>query len=125
MNRREFLQTLAAAAAAGLPVASRAALDLSAGAAFYDGVERFGNVSLLHLTDCHAQLNPIRFREPSVNLGVGSATGRPPHLVGEALLRHFRIGPGTREAHAFTYLDYVAAAQAYGESGALRISRPS
>ena len=117
MNRREFLQALAAAAAAGLPVDASAALDLSAGAAFYDGLERFGNVSLLHFTDCHAQLNPVRFREPSVNLGVGAAVGRPPHLVGEALLRHFGIRPGTREAHAFTYLDYEAAARTYGELG--------
>ena len=134
MNRREFLHAIAAAAAAGLPVDAKAALDLSAGAAFYDGVERFGNVSLLHFTDCHAQLHPIRFREPNVNLGVGSAAGRPPHLVGEALLKHFGIRAGTREAHAFTYLDYVAAARAYGELGGfahlatlvkkLRASRP-
>ena len=134
MNRREFLHAIAAAAAAGLPVGAKAALDLSAGAAFYDGLERFGNVSLLHFTDCHAQLNPIRFREPNVNLGVGSAAGRPPHLVGEALLKHFGIRAGTREAHAFTYLDYVAAARAYGDLGGfahlatlikkLRASRP-
>ena len=134
MNRREFLQAIAAAAAAGLPVAAKAALDLSAGAAFYDGLEPFGNVSLLHITDTHAQLNPIHFREPNVNLGVGAAIGRPPHLVGEALLKHFGIRPGTREAHAFTYLDYVAAARAYGALGGfahlatlvkkLRASRP-
>jgi sulfur-oxidizing protein SoxB len=117
VNRREFLQALEAAAAAGLPVNAKAALDLSSGPAFYDGLERFGNVSLLHFTDCHAQLNPVRFREPSVNLGVGAAVGRPPHLVGEALLRHFGIRPGTREAHAFTYLDYEAAARTYGELG--------
>jgi sulfur-oxidizing protein SoxB len=134
VNRREFLHALAVAAAAGLPVSAKAAIDLSAGAAFYDGIERFGNVSLLHFTDCHAQLNPIRFREPNVNLGVGSAAGRPPHLVGEALLKQFGIRAGTREAHAFTYLDYVAAARAYGELGGfahlatlvkkLRASRP-
>jgi sulfur-oxidizing protein SoxB len=117
MNRREFLQALAAAAAAGLPLDAPAALDASAGASFYDGVERFGNVSLLHFTDCHAQLLPLRFREPSVNLGVGDARGQPPHLVGEALLKRFGIAPGTREAHAFTYLDYVAAAKAYGKMG--------
>ncbi len=117
MNRREFLQALAAAAAAGLPLDAPAALDASAGASFYDGVERFGNVSLLHFTDCHAQLLPIRFREPSVNLGIGDARGQPPHLVGEALLKRFGIAPGTREAHAFTYLDYVAAANAYGKMG--------
>ncbi len=134
MNRREFLHAVAAAAAAGLPVDARAALDLSAGARFYDGIERFGNVSLLHFTDCHAQLLPIYFREPNVNLGVGAARGQPPHLVGEALLKHFGIKPKTREAHAFTYLDYAEAAKAYGTMGGfahlatlvakLRSSRP-
>jgi sulfur-oxidizing protein SoxB len=117
MDRREFLQAIAAAAAAGLPVASARALDLSLGAAFYDRLAPFGNVGLLHYTDCHAQLNPVYFREPSVNIGVGAATGKPPHLVGEALLRHFGIAPGTREAHAFTYLDYERAAKAYGAMG--------
>jgi sulfur-oxidizing protein SoxB len=117
MTRREFLQVLAAAAAAGLPLESRAALDLSAGASFYDAIERFGNVSLLHFTDCHAQLRPVYFREPSVNLGVGEAAGQPPHLVGEAFLRRFRISPGTREAHAFTYLDFANAAKAFGATG--------
>ena len=117
MNRREFLHIVAAAAAAGLPVDARSALDLSAGANFYDSIEGFGNVSLLHFTDCHAQLNPIHFREPNVNLGIGNAAGRPPHLVGEALLRYFGIRSGTREAHAFTYLDFDRAARAYGRVG--------
>jgi len=117
VNRREFLHIVAAAAAAGLPVDARSALDLSAGANFYDSIEGFGNVSLLHFTDCHAQLNPIHFREPNVNLGIGNAAGRPPHLVGEALLRHFGIRSGTREAHAFTYLDFDRAARAYGRVG--------
>ena len=117
MNRREFLHAVAVAAAAGLPVDSRAALDLSAGASFYDGIERFGNVSLLHYTDTHAQLLPVHFREPSANLGVGAAKGQPPHLVGEYLLRHFGIPPRTRDAHAFTYLDFAQAARAYGRLG--------
>jgi sulfur-oxidizing protein SoxB len=116
MIRRDFLHLLAAAAAAGLPVASHAALDLSAGANFYDDVP-FGSLSLLHFTDVHAQLLPVHFREPGVNIGVGDAAGRPPHLVGEALLKHFGIKPGTREAHAFTHLDFVAAARSYGKTG--------
>jgi sulfur-oxidizing protein SoxB len=117
MNRRDFLQLLAAGAAAGLPLESGRALAQGAGgAAFYD-VPRFGNVSLLHFTDCHAQLVPSYYREPNVNLGVGAARGRPPHLVGEALLRHFGIPSGSRDAHAFTYLDYTAAAKTYGAVG--------
>ena len=59
----------------------------------------------------------MHFREPSVNLGVGDARGKPPHLVGEALLQHFGIAPGTRDAHAFTYLDFERAARAYGAMG--------
>ena len=115
MNRREFLEAIAVAAAAGLPVGSVSAQ--GAAASFYDGVTPFGNVGLLHFTDCHAQLMPIYYREPNVNLGVGAAAGKPPHLVGEHLLRHFGIAPGTREAHAFTYLDYVNAAKAFGQMG--------
>src|SRR5664279_4486310 len=118
MNRREFLHALAAASAAGLPVASASAQDLTAAASFYDSAARpFGNVSVLHFTDCHPQLLPIYFREPNVNLGVGAATGQAPHLVGEFLLKHFGIAPATRDAHAFTYLDFARAAQAYGQMG--------
>src|SRR5258708_4708878 len=98
MNRRDFLEVLAAGAAAGLPLASRDALAQRTDARLYD-IPRFGNVSVLHFTDCHAQLLPTYFREPSVSLGLGDAMGRPPHLVGEALLKHFRIPTGSREAH--------------------------
>jgi S-sulfosulfanyl-L-cysteine sulfohydrolase len=117
MNRREFLHAIAAAAAAGLPVSDARALDLSAGTSFYDGIAPFGNVSLLHFTDCHAQLLPMFYREPSVNLGLGAATGQPPHLVGEPLLKFFGIPHGTREAHAFTFLDFSRAARTYGQMG--------
>ncbi len=130
MNRREFLGTLAAAAACGAPLnASRAQVAQS----LYE-LPRFGNVHLLHFTDCHAQLLPAHFREPSVNIGVGEAAGRLPHLVGEHLLRHAGIAPGSREAHAFTSLDFAAAARRYGKVGGfahlatlikqLRASRP-
>ena len=118
MHRREFLNVLAAATAAGFPLGARDALAQggSAGSAYYD-VPKFGNASLLHFTDCHAQLQPIYFREPNVNLGIGPAAGKPPHLVGEALLRHFSIAPGTLDAHALTYLDFAAAARQYGMVG--------
>src|SRR5882762_2767370 len=111
LSRREFLQALAAAAAAGLPLAARPQDET-----FYD-LPPFGNVSLLHFTDCHAQLLPLSFREPSVNLGVGGSRNLPPHLVGEALLKHFGFRPGSREAHAFTHLDFARAAERYGKMG--------
>ena len=113
MKRREFLGALAAAAALGAPLrASRA----QAARALYE-LPPFGNVSMLHFTDCHAQLLPTYFREPSANIGVGEAAGRAPHLVGEHLLRHAGIARGSAEAHAFTFLDFDAAARRYGKLG--------
>lgn len=135
LSRREFMQLLAAASAAGMALDHRDALAATAGAGerLYD-LPAFGNVSFLHFTDCHAQLTPVYFREPSVNLGVGDATGKAPHLVGEALLKHFNIRPGTAQAHAFSYLDFTQAAKTYGKVGGfahmatlvkrLRASRP-
>src|SRR5207237_8465768 len=93
MNRREFLEVLAAASAGGFPLAGRGATARNA-SKVYD-VPRFGNVHLLHFTDCHGQLLPTYFREPSVNLGLGDAAGHPPHLVSEAFLRHFGVAPGS------------------------------
>ncbi len=116
MQRREFLRLLAAGAAAGLALDAPEALAQAGADALYR-IPKFGNVALLHFTDCHAQLLPIYFREPSVNIGVGAAAGKPPHLVGEHLLKAFGIKPGTREAHAFTFLDFERAALAYGKVG--------
>ena len=116
MNRREFMQLLAIAAASGMTLDSKSALAGNAPANFYD-VPRHGNVSFLHFTDCHAQLLPIWFREPNVNLGVGSAYGKAPHLVGEHLLKQYGIQPGSREAHAFSYLNFEEAAKVYGKVG--------
>ncbi len=112
LDRRKFLRYLAAAAAADL--APRVALGADDDP--YD-VGRFGNVRLLHLTDTHAQLAPVYFREPSVNLGIGTMRGKPPHLVGGAFLEYYGMAPGTREAHAFTFLDYQEAAHRYGRMG--------
>jgi sulfur-oxidizing protein SoxB len=116
MNRREFLQVLAAASAGGMALHGNFAQAASAAGQMYE-LPRFGNVSLLHFTDCHAQLMPIHFREPDVNLGIGDMMGRPPHLVGEKLLKQFGIAPGSAQAHAFTYLDFSQAAKTYGKVG--------
>ena len=118
LSRREFLNVLAAASAAGMAIDAPDALAATpAGSAKLYDVPRFGNVHLMHFTDCHAQLQPIYFREPNVNLGVGEANGRMPHLVGEHLLKLAGIRPGGLEAHAFTYLNFEKAAATYGKVG--------
>jgi sulfur-oxidizing protein SoxB len=117
MNKREFLQVLGAASAAGMGLGRYADADAAtAQRGLYD-IAPFGNVSFLHMTDCHAQLKPIHFREPSVNLGIGSMQGQLPHRVGESLLKAAGLRPGTALAHAFTYLDFEKAARRYGKVG--------
>ena len=113
MDRREFLTVMGAASAAGLLPA------LAKGSSQQDmySLAPFGNARLLHFTDCHAQLEPVYFREPNVNIGIGAASGRPPHLVGAHLLDYAGLKPGTDKAHALTYLDFAAAAETYGKVG--------
>ncbi|NEV62934.1 thiosulfohydrolase SoxB [Thiorhodococcus minor] len=115
LSRREFIRLMSLAGAAGmLPMSARAAQKKPSD--LYE-IPKFGNLRLLHITDTHAQLNPIYFREPNVNIGIGPAMGKPPHLVGEHLLKYFDIPPGGIESHAFTYLDYVAGAETFGSVG--------
>ncbi|VVD97098.1 5'-nucleotidase [Pandoraea pneumonica] len=116
MDRREFMQVLAVAAAGGMALSHHEDAAAKAAEAFYD-LPKFGNVHLLHFTDCHAQLLPIYFREPSVNLGIGEQANRAPHLVGDAFLKAYGLRPGTPDAYAFTYLDFVAASRTYGKVG--------
>jgi sulfur-oxidizing protein SoxB len=114
VNRREFLQLLAQAS-----VAAQLAGCKSLAASSTDELYRMpsgADVRLLHITDTHAQLQPVYFREPHVNLGVGPARGKMPHLVGQHLLD--AIGSfSAREKHAFTYLDFTAAAEQFGRVG--------
>jgi sulfur-oxidizing protein SoxB len=115
LSRREFIKIMGLAGAAGMfPSSIFAKKKLPAD--LYD-IPSFGGVRLLHLTDCHAQLLPVYFREPNVNIGVASALGQPPHLVGHALLKHFSIAPDSIEAHAFTFLDFTDEARRYGKVG--------
>ncbi|MCE2657046.1 MAG: thiosulfohydrolase SoxB [Rubrivivax sp.] len=121
LSKREFLQVLSAAAVAGMGLARYESADAAtAEAGLYDlpplGTGT-GHVSFLHMTDCHAQLKPIYFREPSVNLGIGSMNGQLPHLVGEHLLKRAGVKPGTPLAHGYTFLDFERAARRYGKVG--------
>ncbi|WP_455199009.1 thiosulfohydrolase SoxB [Kaarinaea lacus] len=125
ISRREFLQMLAIASAAGvsLPGCGKKKDKAGNGASvdpknMYD-IPKFGNVSFLHYTDCHAQLLPVYFREPNINLGVHGMKGKVPHLVGSHFLKQYGISPNTPEAHAFTYLNFTEAAKQYGKVGGL------
>jgi len=113
MDRREFMALLGAAGAAGL----LPAIDGRASGSDLYSVAKFGNARLLHFTDCHAQLEPVYFREPNVNIGIGAAIGRPPHLVGKHLLDYAGVKSASARAHAFTYLDFASAAENFGKVG--------
>lgn len=115
MDRREFIQIMGAAGLAGL--LPGCAVRPQADEALRYTVGGYGNVRLLHFTDSHAQLLPVYFREPNVNLGVGDAYGRPPHIVGDRFLKHFGIAADSPAAHALTYLGFSAAAERYGKVG--------
>ncbi len=115
LTKREFLQLMTAAGVAGMAVGRHA--DAAAAADQLYDVPRFGQVSFLHMTDCHAQLKPIYFREPSINLGIGSMRGQLPHLVGEYLLKAAGVPAGSAQAHALTYLDFESAARRFGKVG--------
>ena len=117
LSKREFLQVLGAASVAGMGLGRWAEADAAAAQKGLYDVPTFGNVSFLHMTDCHAQLKPIYFREPSVNLGVGSMQGNLPHLVGEHLLKKAGVPAGSAWAHGYTCLDFEKAARRYGKVG--------
>lgn len=120
VTRRDFLQVAAATAAmTGVPGMGRAAALQTITQNELLKFDALGQVTLLHFTDNHAQLVPIYFREPSVNIGVGESAGLPPHLTGDHFLKAFSIKPGSREAYAYTSDDFQALAKSYGRLGGL------
>jgi sulfur-oxidizing protein SoxB len=110
-SRRDFTRLAAASGAMAFLPARATAADES----LYDA-PAFGNARILHMTDTHAQLKPVYFREPSANIGVGPMLGRPPHLVGDAFLKRFGV-TDERLAYAFTYLDFTERAKRFGRMG--------
>lgn len=123
ISRREFLQ---AAAATSTLMGSGMAGSWSAMAATQAmtqgqllDFDSFGNVTLVHITDIHAQAKPVYFREPSINVGVGDFKGLPPHVTGNNFLKKYNIAPGTPDAYALTSEDFVSLANAYGKMGGL------
>jgi sulfur-oxidizing protein SoxB len=121
MNRREYLQaTTAAAAIWGVDACwSRLAAQQKLAQDDILKFDNLGTVTLIHLTDIHAQLKPVYFREPSVNLGVGEARGQPPHITGADFLKTYGIAPGSADAYALSDQDFEALAKSYGRMGGL------
>ncbi|BCN93628.1 thiosulfohydrolase SoxB [Thiomicrorhabdus immobilis] len=124
LNRREFLHVMSMAAAAGMLPGTASAMSggadkaaaLKASDEIYNQPMK-GKVRLLHITDTHAQLKPIYFREPNVNLGTGPAFGKLPHVVGTKLLKEIGVKENTPLAHAFTYMNFQDASEQYGKVG--------
>ena len=112
-RRRDFLKLSGAAVLSGGIASGARAADSHS---IYD-VERFGNARILHLTDTHAQLQPVYFREPSTNIGIGDMAGKPPHLVAKAFLDRFGIRADSADAYAFTSIDFEKSAARFGKLG--------
>lgn len=120
-SRRDFLQ-FSAVCAAATSFSSKLSQAAATQSLTQDGLLQFdskGSLTLLHITDIHAQLKPVYFRPPSENFGVGAFEGIPPHLVGESFLKHFNLERGSALAYAHTMVDYVDMARAYGRLGGL------
>lgn len=123
ISRREFLQASAAASAltigSGLGPLGRVAAQQKLTQADILKFDPLGTVTILYVADNHAQLMPLYFREPSVNLGVGSDKGLPPHLTDDAFRKYFNIAAGSADAYALTADDFVALARNYGRMGGM------
>ncbi|MCB8837199.1 thiosulfohydrolase SoxB [Aurantimonas sp. VKM B-3413] len=123
VSRREFLSaTVALGALTGSGLASRWSRAAAQQRLTEDSllaVPDFGNLTILHVTDIHAQLVPVYFREPAVNVGVGEVAGLPPHVTGADFLKLYHIEPGSPEAYALTSEDFAALARQYGKMGGL------
>ncbi|WP_171172636.1 thiosulfohydrolase SoxB [Ruegeria sp. HKCCA0370] len=123
ISRRDFLQVSMAASAlygaSGFGNWARLCAQQSLTQDQLLEFETFGNISLIHVTDIHAQLKPIYFREPEINLGIGEAKGQMPHVTGAAFRKAYGIEDGSPSAYALTYDDFAALAKTYGRVGGL------
>jgi len=123
VSRREFLQASVAASAivgvSGIGNWSRLAAQQALTQDQLLQFDAFGNVTLIHITDIHAHLKPVWFREPEINLGVGEVNGLPPHITGEDFIREFNLTKGSPEAYALTHTDFTALARTYGRMGGM------
>ncbi|KUF09282.1 thiosulfohydrolase SoxB [Pseudoponticoccus marisrubri] len=123
ISRRDFLQVSMAASAlvgaSGFGKWARLAAQQSLTQDQLLQFDTFGNVSLIHVTDIHAQLKPIYFREPSVNIGVGPNRGEVPHVTGADFRKLYGIDDGAPSHYALSSGDFSSLAKAYGRVGGM------
>ena len=121
ISRRQFLQASAAASviasSSGIGPLGQAAAQQRLGQNEILKFDSLGSVTILHVTDLHAQLMPLYFREPSINLGVGEVRGLPPHLTDKEFRAHFNVAAGSADAYALTSDDFISLAKNYGRMG--------
>jgi len=123
ISRRDFLQASMAASAiygaSGFGAWGRLAAQQALTQDQLLQFDTFGNVSLIHVTDIHAQMKPIFFREPEINLGVGGNVGQVPHITGADFRKLYGVADGSASHYALTYNDFTALARTYGKMGGL------
>ncbi len=123
ISRRDFLQATAAASSllvgSGAGPLGRVAAQQRLSQSDILRFDPLGTITILHVTDIHAQLMPLHFREPSVNLGVGEVKGLPPHISDAEFRKHFNIATGSADAFALTADDFVSLARNYGRMGGM------
>jgi len=115
VTRRDFVKLLAVAGGIGLADPRRALAAMTPERLL--DFEAYGNVTLLHMTDSHATLLPVHFREPDTLLGIGAELGKPPFLTGQAFLDHYGVKRGSAAAYAMAHLDFAELAKRYGRMG--------
>ena len=115
VTRRDFVTLAAIAAGAGLLPRETFAQATSPERLL--DFESLGNVTLLHMTDSHATLLPVYYREPDTLLPIGDEAGKPPFVTGEAALKYYGFAKGSLDAHAFTHVDFAELARRYGKMG--------
>ena len=123
ISRRDFLQASMAASAivgaSGFGNWGKLAAQQTLSQSDLLQFDTFGNVSLIHITDIHAQLKPIWFREPQINIGVGENSGQVPHITGADFRKLYGIDDGSASHYALSYDDFSALGQAYGRMGGM------
>jgi len=117
MGRREFIYMMAVLGAAPIFANSHTRITKNNNLRDYYKLKSFGNVRLLHITDSHAQLKPVYFREPSVNIGLFENYGKPPHIVGKEFLKYYGIKNDPRLEYAFTCINFEKHAKVMGKMG--------